>query len=139
MPDLSASRSIIHPVKLSPHTSSSLQGMLECELAQGLPPLGRAPGNKVGTMAPWAHSKGELPPLRSTMTGFGEAGTSQPPTSRARHPPMRDHQMWPKRGIAMCPMWMTWVGSTSKTHRKEGTWGPVQKKTDNPASLGLSD
>ena len=137
MPDLSASCSIIHPARLSPHTSSNLQGMLECELAQGLATLGRAPGNKVGTMAPWAHSKGELPPLRS-MTGFGEAGTSQPPTSRARHAPMTDHQMWPKGGIAMCPTWMTWVGGTSKSGRK-GPWGRVQNKTDNPASLGLTD
>lgn len=127
-----------HPARLSPHTSSSLQGMLECELAQGLPPLGRALGNKVGTMALWAHSQGELPPLRSTVTGSREAGTSQPPTSRARHPSMRDHQMWPKGGTAMCPMWMTWVGGIRKTCRK-GPWGRVQNKTDNPASLGLSD
>lgn len=49
-------------LRLSPHTSSSLQDMLEGELAQGLPPLGRALGNKVGTTALWAHSQGELPP-----------------------------------------------------------------------------
>lgn len=136
MPDLSASCSKM--LRLSPHTSSSLQGMLEGELAQGLPPLGRALGNKVGTTALWAHSQGELPPLRSTVTGSAEAGTSQPPTPRARHPPMRDHQMWLKRGTAICPMWMTWVGGIRKTCRK-GPWGRVQNKTDNPASVGLSD
>lgn len=136
MPDLSASCSKM--LRLSPHTSSSLQGMLEGEFAQGLPPLGRALGNKVGTTALWAHSQGELPPLRSTVTGSAEAGTSQPPTPRARHPPMRDHQMWLKRGTAICPMWMTWVGGIRKTCRK-GPWGRVQNKTDNPASVGLSD
>ena len=158
MPDLSGSCSITQgsSSRLSPHARGSLQFLLGCELAQGLPLQGRALDSKLGTTAHWAqgpllaHSKREPPPLRSTMTGSGEAGTSQPPASRAghplgrqtRYPPTTDHRTRPQGGHShvphSCLMWVTRVGGISKTQRK-GPWGRVQNKPDDTGSLGLSD
>lgn len=158
MPDLSGSCSITQgsSIWLSPHARGNLQFLLGCDLAQGLLLQGQALGSKLGTMARWAQgpllapSKRETPPLRSTITGSGEAGTSQPPASRAghplgrqtRYPAMTNHQTRPQGGHShvpqSCLMWVTRVGGISKTQRK-GPWGRVQNKPDNTGSLGLSD
>lgn len=130
-----------------------LAGVWTCP---GTPASGAALGSKLGTMAHWAQgpllapSKREPPPLRSTITGSGEAGTSQPPASRAghplgrqtRYPAMTHHQTRPQGGHSRVPqsclMWVTRVRGISKTQRK-GPWGRVQNKPDNTGSLGLSD